>query len=98
MKMAFKEMGVLGNPFQQALTFEFYGEVEKLISHNAVVSKANLARVTNSGDLGSRHKIVLAVVPQKAIVKLGGYYEIEVTGAATRSEERRVGKEGRSRW
>jgi outer membrane protein OmpA-like peptidoglycan-associated protein len=83
MKMAFKEMGVLGNPFQQALTFDFYGEDGKLISHNAVVSKANLARVTNSGDLGSRHKIVLAVVPQKAIVKLGGYYEIEVTGAAT---------------
>jgi outer membrane protein OmpA-like peptidoglycan-associated protein len=83
MKMAFKEMGVLGNPFRQALTFDFYIEDGKLISHNAVVSEANLERVTNNGDFGSRHKVVLAVVPQKGLVKLGGYYEIEVTGSAT---------------
>jgi outer membrane protein OmpA-like peptidoglycan-associated protein len=81
MKMAFKEMGVLGNPFRQALGFDFYTEDGKLISHNSVVSEAKLERVTNSGDFGSRHKVKLAVVPQSAQIRLGGYYEIEITGA-----------------
>jgi outer membrane protein OmpA-like peptidoglycan-associated protein len=80
-KMAFKEMGVLGNPYRQALSFDLYLEDGKLLSHNAVVSTANLERLTTPGDLGSRHKVTLAVVPQTALVRLGGYYEIEVTGA-----------------
>lgn len=83
MKMAFKEMGVLGNPFRQALSFDFYTEDGKILSHNSIVSTANLERITNSGDFGSRHRVTLAIVPQQAVIRLGGYYEIEVTGAAT---------------
>lgn len=81
-KMAFKEMGVLGAPFRQSLTFDLYDETRKLVSHNAVVSQTDLARIETGGDFGSRHRIMLAVVPQKGLVRLGGYYEIEITGAA----------------
>ena len=82
-KMAFKEMGIFGNPRQEVLSFDFYNESGKLISHNAVVSFDRLERIETEGDFGSRQKIVLAIVPQKGLVRLGGYYEVEVTGAAT---------------
>jgi hypothetical protein len=81
-KMAFKEMGMFGAPMRQALNFDFFDESGKLLSHNAVVSQANLERIAISGDFRSRQKVVLAVTPQKGLVRLGGYYEIEVTGAA----------------
>lgn len=81
-KMAFKEMGIFGAPLRQALNFDFFDESRQLLSHNAVVSIGNLERIVNSGDFRSRQKVVLAVTPQKALVRLGGYYEIEVTGAA----------------
>ena len=81
-KMAFKEMGVLGAPFRQGLTFDLYDEGGKVVSHSTIVSLANLERIKTGGDFGSRHRMTLAVVPQKGLVRLGGYYEIEVTGAA----------------
>ena len=81
-KMAFKEMGMLGAPMRQALNFDFFDESGKLLAHNAVVSQANVERSATSGDFRSRQKIILAVTPQKGLVRLGGYYEIEVTGAA----------------
>jgi len=82
-KMAFLEMGLFGNPLQEALSFDFYNESGKLMSHCAVVSFDRLERIETGGDLGSRQKIVLAIVPQKGLVRLGGYYEVEVTGAGT---------------
>jgi hypothetical protein len=82
-QMAFKEMGIFGNPRQEVLTFDFYNESGKLMSHNAVVSFDRLERIETGGDFGSRQKIVLAIVPQRGLVRLGGYYEVEVTGAVT---------------
>jgi outer membrane protein OmpA-like peptidoglycan-associated protein len=80
--MAFQEMGVLGAPFRQALSFDFYDDSNKLVSHNAVVSQANLARAdTTITSIGHR-RLRLAVLPQKGLVRLGGYYEIEITGVA----------------
>jgi hypothetical protein len=81
-KMAFLEMGLFGNPRQEALSFEFYNESGNM-SHYAVVSFDHLERIETGGDFGSRQKIVLAIVPQKGLVRLGGYYEVEVTGAGT---------------
>ena len=81
LKMAFKEMGIFGAPLRQALTFDFYGESGKLISHNVIVSLNHMERLETSGDFDSRHKVVLAIVPQRGLVRLGGYYEIAVTGA-----------------
>ena len=82
-QMAFMEMGIFGNPLREVLSFDFYNEGGKLMSHNAVVSFDRLERIETGGDFGSRQKIVLAIVPQKGLVRLGGYYEVEVTGAGT---------------
>jgi hypothetical protein len=82
-RMAFKEMGIYGAPLRQALSFDFLDESGKLLSHNAVVSVANMAQITTNGDFGSRQKVVLAITAQKGLVRLGGYYEVEITGAAT---------------
>src|ERR1700733_2300596 len=40
--MAFKELGVFGNPFRQTLNFDFYDDDAKLMSHNAIVSVGKL--------------------------------------------------------
>jgi hypothetical protein len=81
-RMAFKEMGIFGAPLRQALSFDFLDESGKLLSHNAVVSAANLQQITTNGDFANRQKIVLAITAQKGLVRLGGYYEVEITGAA----------------
>jgi outer membrane protein OmpA-like peptidoglycan-associated protein len=71
-----------GNPFRQVLNFDFYDEHAKLVSHNAIVSEGSLERTNMVADFGHRQRIRLAVIPQKGLIRLGGYYEIEVTGAA----------------
>jgi|SRR6516162_6083975 hypothetical protein len=81
-RLAFKEMGMWGAPLRQALNFDFFDESGKLLSHNAVVSAANLEQITTKGDFDSRRKVVLAITTQKGLVRLGGYYEVEITGAA----------------
>ena len=80
--MAFKELGLFGNPHRQSLSFDFYDDDAKLLSHNAIASAASLERLAIKGDLNKRQRIRLAVIPQNGLIKLGGYYEIEVTGAA----------------
>ena len=83
LKFGFKSLGVFGNPLRQNLSFDLYGEDGKLISHNAVGSLDSLEYSSAPGDLGSRHKLTLRVIAPETALKLGGYYEIEVTGAAT---------------
>ena len=78
---AFKEMGVFGNPLKQALSFDLYDENNKLIVHNAVVSVENMEKLSQPGDLGSRQKLILRVISPDTALRLGGYYEIEATGA-----------------
>jgi hypothetical protein len=80
--MAFKDLGLFGNPYRQALSFDFYDDNAKLMSHNAIVAAGALAHLKTDGDLGSRQRIRLAIIPQQGPIRLGGYYEIEVTGAA----------------
>lgn len=81
-RMAFKEMGIFGAPLRQALDFDFLDENGKSLSHNALVSDANLEQVAITGDFDSRQKVVLVITAQKGPVRLGGYYEVEITGAA----------------
>ena len=80
---AFKEMGVFGNPMRQSLSFDLYVEDNKLIAHDAIVSVENMEKLSRPGDFGSRHKVVLRVISPDTTLRLGGYYEIEATGAAT---------------
>jgi hypothetical protein len=80
--LAFKELGVFGNPFRQTLSFDFYDDDAKLMSHNAIVSVGTLERLNTDGDLNKRQRIRLAIIPQQGAIRLGGYYEIQVIGAA----------------
>ena len=83
--------GHIRQPSAGVLSFDFYNESGKLISHNAVVSFDRLERIETGSDFGSRQKIVLAIVPQKGLVGLGGYYEVEVTDAVTFDRGKVVG-------
>jgi outer membrane protein OmpA-like peptidoglycan-associated protein len=74
-------MGVFGNPMKQALSFDLYDENNKLIVHNAVVSVENMEKLSQPGDLGSRQRLILRVIAPDTALRLGGYYEIEATGA-----------------
>jgi outer membrane protein OmpA-like peptidoglycan-associated protein len=80
---AFKEMGVFGNPMKQALSFDLYDENNNLISHDAIVAVEKMENLSRPGDLASRHKLLLRVISPDTALRLGGYYEIEATGAAT---------------
>jgi outer membrane protein OmpA-like peptidoglycan-associated protein len=80
---AFKEMGVFGNPLRQSLSFDLYDESNKLIAHDAIVSLDKMETLSRPGDLGTRHQLVIRVISPDTTLRLGGYYEIEATGAAT---------------
>jgi outer membrane protein OmpA-like peptidoglycan-associated protein len=78
---AFHEMGVFGNPFKQVLNFDVINDKNTLISHDAVQSVGKLERFTQPGNLDSPVRLVIRVTSPDAPIRLGGYYEIEVTGA-----------------
>jgi outer membrane protein OmpA-like peptidoglycan-associated protein len=80
--MAFKGLGLFGAPLRQALSFDFYDDDAKLLSHNAITSTADIERLAIKGDLDKQQRIRLAIIPQKGLIRLGGYYEIGVSGAA----------------
>jgi hypothetical protein len=80
--MAFEEMGVMGSPFRQAMNFDLYNDDNTLASHNAIISQGALARNHTDGDFTSRQRLRLVVTAQQGLIRLGGYYEIEVKGAA----------------
>jgi hypothetical protein len=80
-EMAFEEVGMFGSPLRQTMNFDFYTDDNKLASHNTIVSQGALARIHIDGDIASRERLRLLVTAQKGLVRLGGYYEIEVTGA-----------------
>jgi outer membrane protein OmpA-like peptidoglycan-associated protein len=83
MNYAFKEMGVFGNPLRQSLNFDLFNPGDKLISHNAVVSLDKLEHLLQPGDLDARIRLVLRITSPDAAIRMGGYYEVEVKGAAT---------------
>jgi hypothetical protein len=80
--MAFEEMGVMGSPFRQTMNFDLYNDDNTLASHNAIVSQGALARNHTDGDFTSRQRLRLVVTAQQGLIRLGGYYEIEIKGAA----------------
>jgi outer membrane protein OmpA-like peptidoglycan-associated protein len=80
---SFKEMGVFGNPFKQALSFDIFDENNTLMNHCAIVSVEKMESQTESGNLPSRHRVTLRVISPSTALRLGGYYAIEVTGAAS---------------
>jgi outer membrane protein OmpA-like peptidoglycan-associated protein len=83
MHYAFKEMGVFRNALRQSLSFDLYDENNNLITHDAIVSVDKMEQLSRPGDLDSRHKLVIRIISPHTTLRLGGYYEIEATGAAT---------------
>jgi hypothetical protein len=81
-EMAFEEMGLFGAPLRQAMNFDFYTDDDKLALHNTIVSQGGLARLHADGDSAARQRLRLVVTAQQGTIRLGGYYEIEVKGAA----------------
>jgi hypothetical protein len=80
--LAFKEMGVFGAPLRQVLSFDFLDERGQVLGHKSIVSESSLERAEISGDFANRQKLIIAVTPQSGLVQMGGYFEIEITGAA----------------
>ena len=79
----FHEMGVFGNPLKQVLNFDILDEKNELLSHDAVQSIGKLETFTQPGDLKRAYRLVIRVSSPDAAIRLGGYYEIEATGAVT---------------
>jgi outer membrane protein OmpA-like peptidoglycan-associated protein len=80
-KMAFKEMGVMGAPLRQTLNFDMFDEQGHLISHNALSSLDQLERLSIPGNFVNKMKTTMVISAPAGLVRLGGYYEVEVDGA-----------------
>jgi outer membrane protein OmpA-like peptidoglycan-associated protein len=80
MNFGYKSLGIFGNPLKESLSFDIY-EGGKFLSHNVIVSIDKLERIAPAGDLLTPRNFTIYVIPQQGGVRLGGYFEIEVTGA-----------------
>ena len=79
---AFHEMGLFGNPYRQVLSFDLLDEKNQVINHDQIQSAGTLERFTRPVVLASPTKLVIRAISSPAIIRLGGYYEIEVVGPA----------------
>jgi outer membrane protein OmpA-like peptidoglycan-associated protein len=82
MNFGFKSLGIFGNPLKESLSFDIY-ENGKSLSHSVIVSTDKLERVAPAGDLDSPRTFTIYVIPQQGAIRMGGYYEIEITGAVS---------------
>jgi outer membrane protein OmpA-like peptidoglycan-associated protein len=80
MNFGFKSLGIFGNPLKESLSFDVY-ENGKFLSHSVIVSTDKMERIAPSGDLLTPRLFTVYVIPQQAAVRMGGYFEIEITGA-----------------
>ena len=81
MNFGFKSLGIFGNPLKESLSFDIY-ENGKFLSHSVIVSTDKMERIAPAGDLDSPRNFTIYLIPQQAAIRMGGYYEIEITGAA----------------
>ena len=81
LSMAFKDMGVFGNPLRQVMHFNIYSADGKLLSPYSVESVDKLEHLSVPGKIPARTQYVIEVKAQDATIRMGGYYELSVTGA-----------------
>ena len=79
--MAFKDFGLFGNPLRQVMHFNIYSAQGKLLTPYEVESVDKLEHLSGSGIIPERTQYVIEVKAQDATIRLGGYYELSVTGA-----------------
>ena len=65
---------------KESLSFDIY-ENGKFLSHSVIVSTDKMERIAPSGDVLTPRQFTIYVIPQQAAIRMGGYYEIEITGA-----------------
>ena len=80
MNFGFKSLGIFGNPLKESLSFDVY-ETGNFLSHSVIVSTDKIERIAPAGDLATPRLFTIYVIPQQAAIRMGGYYEIEITGA-----------------
>jgi len=80
MNFGFKSLGIFGNPLKESLSFDVY-ENGKFLSHSVIVSTDKMERIAPAGDVLTPRLFTIYVIPQQAAIRMGGYYEIEITGA-----------------
>jgi TPR repeat protein len=81
-RMAVEAVHILGFlPLPQVLSFDFFDESGKLLSHNTVMSALNLQQTTTNGESRNRQKVILSIA-QEWFLRHAGHYEVEITGAA----------------
>ncbi len=80
-RLAFKDLGLYGNPLRQPLTFEFHDDDGTLLARDVIIAAGSVERFSTTGDLSKRERLRLSVIPKAGPVRLGGYYEIELIGA-----------------
>ena len=82
-RMTFKATeGLYGNPLKQYLDIDLWGDQGNKIGYSRMVSTNEIKESSTGGDFNGRYRVRISVTPQKAAIRLGGRYEIEVTGAA----------------
>jgi hypothetical protein len=81
MDMAFKDAGIFGNPLRQVLNFDLVNPDGTVTSHNAVEAFGKLEHGHTAGDLTDRRRFILRVSAENRAVRVGGYYELVLTGA-----------------
>jgi hypothetical protein len=79
--MAFKDFGLFGNPLRQSMHFNVYSAEGVLLSPLTLESVDRLERLSVPGMIPVRTKYVIEVKAQDATIRMGGYYELSVTGA-----------------
>jgi hypothetical protein len=79
--MSFKDMGVFGNPLRQVMHFNLYTADGKLLNPFVVESVDKLERLSSPGTIPTRTQYVMEIKAQDATIRMGGYYELSVTGA-----------------
>ncbi len=79
--LAYKSLGIFGNPLRENMHFNLYTADGKLLNEWTLQSVDKLVRNAFPGDIPARTLYVLEVKAQDGGIRLGGYFEIEVTGA-----------------
>jgi len=79
--MAFKDFGLFGNPLRQVMHFNIYTADGTLLTPLTVESVDKLEHLSVPGKIPTRTKYVIEVKAQDATIRMGGYYELSVTGA-----------------
>jgi hypothetical protein len=79
--LAFKDMGIFGNPLRQVMHFTFYTVDGKPIGTYDVESVDKLEHRSVPAVIPVRTQYVIEVKAQDATIRMGGYFELSVTGA-----------------